>query len=108
MAKAIKLLFFCIALSLLASQAYAVSNQETSGQGAASYSGIVVETMSADGYTYLCIENNGETIWAVVRERPVNIGEEVEVAGGPVMTNFTSESLNRTFAAIIFSRGLVR
>ena len=41
-------------------------------------------------------------------ETPVKVGEEVEVAEGAVMTNFTSKSLGRTFESIIFSSGVVK
>jgi len=112
MLKPIKALICSIALLSVAAfeQPALAKKNQPSGSGPAGpfLPCVVVETMNSEGYTYLCLEDNGEKIWVVVRERPVQVGEKVEVAGGPVMTNFTSEGLNRTFDVIIFSRGLVR
>ncbi len=104
MTKSIKLLFFgALLLFLLVGQAQAFSELVVSNTA----KGTVIETMSSGGYTYLCVENNGQKTWAAVRETPVKVGEKVQVAEGAVMTNFTSKSLGRTFESIIFSNGVV-
>jgi len=111
MSKFIKLLLYCITLLLVTGQAQKVSSQEATPQVAVEASnileGTVVETMNAGGYTYVCIENNGQTSWAATRGT-VEVGEEVEIASGSVMTNFTSESLGRTFDTIIFTNRIVK
>jgi hypothetical protein len=110
MSKSIKLLFYCIALLLVAGQAQVVSSQETpqvAVEAGNLIEGTVIETMNAGGYTYVCIENNGQTSWAATRGT-VEVGEEVEIASGSVMTNFTSESLGRTFDTIIFTNRIAR
>lgn len=68
--------------------------------------GKVVETMDAGGYTYLKLDNGGETAWAAIPTTKVSVGQEVELQPGMPMTNFTSKSLNRTFDNIAFSSGL--
>lgn len=107
MSKSIKLLLICSALLLIASLAQATSPLGAKEVGLPTQ-GVVVETMNAGGYTYLCLENNGVQAWAIIRETDVIVGEQVEIADGPVKANFTSESLNRTFDNLIFSRGIVR
>jgi hypothetical protein len=112
MSKFIKLLFLGIFLLPAAGHAQADSPEGTALQGAESASnlimGTVVETMNAGGFTYVCLENNGQTIWALIRETPVAVGEEIEIANGSVRSNFTSDTLGRTFETIIFSRGMIR
>jgi hypothetical protein len=111
MSKTIKLLLYCITLLLVAGQAQAVSSQETpqlAVEAGNLIEGTVVETMNVGGYTYVCIENNGQTSWAATRGATVEVGEEVEIARGSVMTDFTSESLGRTFDTIIFTNRIVK
>jgi len=107
MAKAVNLLLFCIALLLVATLAQATSLQGAKEVGLPTQ-GVVVETMNAGGHSYVCIENNGVQAWAIIRETDVFVGDDVEIADGPVKTNFTSENLNRTFDQIIFSRGIIK
>ena len=107
MSKSAKLLFFCIALLLFTTLAQASSLMGAKESGLPTQ-GVVVETMNADGFTYLCLENNGVQAWAVVRATDVFVGQQVEIADGPVKTNFTSATLNRTFDSLIFSRGIIR
>jgi len=67
--------------------------------------GTVVETMNSGGYTYLLIENEGQKKWAAIPNSEIKVGQEVELAPGMTMNNFTSKTLGRTFDAILFSRG---
>jgi membrane protein implicated in regulation of membrane protease activity len=71
-----------------------------------SLKGTVVETMESGGYTYLCVKNAGEKVWAAIPKTELKVGQEVTLAPGMTMKNFTSKTLNRTFEAIVFSRGL--
>ena len=71
--------------------------------------GKVTEVMDASGYTYLGIDDgSGSTLWAAVPKTTIDVGEEVTLQGGSVMTNFSSKTLDRTFDEIIFASGLVR
>jgi hypothetical protein len=112
MSKSIKLLFLCFTLTLIAGQAQAFPNQANTSQGTVEKTpvtkGTVTETMNAAGYTYMFLDNNGQKSWVAIQETPVKVGEEVEVANGMVMKNFTSKTLGRTFEEIIFSQGIVK
>ena len=106
--------FFFFFLILIACQLYAFpgqGNMKATSQGNVSASstikGSVTETMNSGGYTYLCLEKDGQKKWAAIPESQVNVGDEVEISQGMVMNNFTSKSLDRTFEAIIFSGGIV-
>lgn len=70
----------------------------------AAITGKVVETVDGGGYTYLCVEKEGEKTWAAVPASPVKVGQEVTLAPGNTMKNFESKSLKRTFEKIIFTR----
>lgn len=69
--------------------------------------GKIVETMNAGGYTYVGIAQASGTIaWAAGPETPIQLGREVDMPSGLVMTNFESKSLGRTFDQIYFLKSL--
>lgn len=71
-------------------------------------SGTVVESMDANGYTYVCLEKEGRQTWAAIPATKVKTGSELAVYPGNIMHAFTSKSLKRTFDNIVFSRGVVQ
>jgi hypothetical protein len=85
-----------------ASQAPAADMAQAGGE----LSGKVVETMSSGGYTYVCLENSGNKTWVAVPQSTVKVGQNLTCQPGMEMKNFTSKTLNRTFASIIFSGGV--
>jgi hypothetical protein len=76
-------------------------------QAGSGISGKVVETMNSGGYTYVCLESNGKKTWVAIPATKVTVGQEATCQPGMEMKNFTSKTLNRTFASIIFSGGLL-
>lgn len=86
-----------------ASQAQPAANMSPAGD---SLSGKVVETMNSGGYTYVCLEKGGAKTWVAVPAATVKVGQELTCLPGSEMQNFTSKTLNRTFASIIFSPGI--
>ncbi len=110
-----KLLILCFALAFVAVQAQAfpgaaapTTQTTVEAPSASSIKGTVIETMDASGYTYLHLNNDGKKIWAAIPGSEVKVGDEVEIASGAEMKNFSSKSLGRTFESIIFSQGLVK
>ena len=69
-------------------------------------SGKVVETMNSSGYTYVCLEKDGQKTWAAILETKVSVGQDMVLQPGYEMFNFSSKTLNRTFDKIIFSTGV--
>lgn len=69
--------------------------------------GTVVETKNSGGYTYLLVESGGQKRWAAIPQAEVQVGQQVELRPGMEMQQFTSKTLNHTFASIVFSGGLV-
>lgn len=65
-------------------------------------SGTVVETMDAAGYTYVCVDNGSDKIWAAAPAFAVKVGDEVLVPEGMAMHNYHSQSLNRDFDVVYF------
>jgi hypothetical protein len=65
-------------------------------------SGAVVETMDAAGYTYVCVDNGKEKIWAAAPAFAVKVGDEVMVPEGMAMHNYHSQSMNRDFDVVYF------
>jgi hypothetical protein len=83
----------------------AVSQQAMPPAGNAAgavFSGKVLETMNAGGYTYVLVESNGQQIWAAGPETTVEVGEIVSIPEGMEMANFESKTLNRTFDKVLF------
>jgi len=68
--------------------------------------GKVVETMNAAGYTYVHVDVEGEAIWIAGPPTAVSEGDTVAWIEGPVMYDFLSPSLGRTFDAIVFAGAL--
>jgi len=64
--------------------------------------GKVVETMDVATYTYVCIESDGEKLWAAGPTTPVKIGDEIAVDTEMFMLDFHSETLDRTFETLYF------
>jgi hypothetical protein len=85
----------------------ASADDKTAPPGKMLYSGKVVETMNAAGYTYILLEKDGVQSWAAISLTQVNVGDEIELLPGNEMGTFRSKSLNRTFDNIIFSQGIV-
>jgi len=67
-----------------------------------SIAGTVLETVDAGGYTYVRLDTGGGEIWAAGPKTAVRVGDRVELSPGATMTNFHSDSLDRTFASIQF------
>ena len=70
-------------------------------------SGKVLETMDANGYTYLQVDTGKAQQWVAIPQAKVKVGDDVSYHNGMVMPNFTSKTLNRTFDSVVFSTGLV-
>ncbi|MEN8140918.1 MAG: DNA-binding protein [Thermodesulfobacteriota bacterium] len=68
--------------------------------------GKVVETFDSGGYTYLQLESGDKLIWAAIAQTAMEVGQEVALINGPVMKDFYSRTLERTFPEIIFSAGV--
>ncbi len=71
------------------------------------FTGEVVETMNAGGYTYVLIDTGDEQIWAATNEFPVEVGDRLTVPKESPMANFHSQSLDRDFEIIYFASRIV-
>jgi hypothetical protein len=69
---------------------------------ALAHSGKVIETMDSGGYTYIHVDTGEEKLWAAGPETAVEVGDMVAFPTGMQMTDFKSESLDRTFETIYF------
>ena len=113
MSKLSQLFLLCTLLVLAAGQAYAYpGNKASSDAGsaapaAAEISGTVVQTMNASGYTYVLLEKDGTQSWCAMPETEIKVGEDIAVAPGAPMYNFSSKTLNKTFDTIYFTSGVV-
>jgi len=62
----------------------------------------VLETMNGGGYTYVRVETESGVVWAAGPQAVVKVGDRVNLADGMLMSDFRSETLDRTFDEIYF------
>jgi len=65
-------------------------------------SGTVLETMNAGGYTYAHLDHGATKIWIAGPETKLAVGTKLGSMTGSLMTNFRSDTLDRTFDQIYF------
>lgn len=70
------------------------------------HKGVVLETASGGGYTYLKVKEDGKEFWVAGPETAAGKGARVGFSEQIWMTNFTSKALNRTFDKILFVSGV--
>lgn len=78
----------------------------TAAQEQETIDGTILETFDSGGYTYLNLETDHGPVWAAIGQAKVTLGDEISLLGGPVMRDFHSRTLDRTFTEIIFSSGI--
>lgn len=69
----------------------------------APFSGEVRQTMDSGGYTYMLLDTGDGEVWVAAQRFDTSVGERVHVGGGMVMRSFHSNTLDRTFDAIVFA-----
>lgn len=63
---------------------------------------VVQEVLQANAYTYLRVEEAGESRWLAITKQDVQESETLYYRGGLEMNDFESKDLNRTFETIYF------
>jgi len=67
----------------------------------------VLETMDVGTYTYVYVDSGGQKTWWAAPQFQVAVGDTVHLpAGGALMQDFHSETLDRTFEEIYFAGSL--
>lgn len=64
--------------------------------------GMVLETIDVDGYTYIRLDQQGQEVWLASNPVTVAKGELIRYSGEMLMQDFYSKSLDRTFPYILF------
>ncbi|MDP2362449.1 MAG: GW dipeptide domain-containing protein [Ignavibacteria bacterium] len=62
----------------------------------------VEEKLDASNYTYLKVNENGNSFWIAVPTMNVKPGEKISFSKFMEMKNFKSETLDRTFESVLF------
>lgn len=66
------------------------------------FTGNIVETMNAGGYTYARLQNGSAEAWIAAPEFDAKQGEQISAALDMPMRDFQSKTLNRTFPLLYF------
>lgn len=94
----------------MGSDVQAAAHAPTQGKGMAAEGmaaeGTVAETMNAGGYSYVLLQGPKDQLWAAAPETTVKVGDKVSFVGGMPMTQFRSNTLDRTFEKVYFVPGL--
>lgn len=77
------------------------ASTQTSAAGD-SFTGVVIETMDAGGYTYVHVDTGEEKIWAAGPQQAMEVDTIVIIGKNMPMPEFSSESLDRTFDLLYF------
>ncbi|MEH6824173.1 MAG: GW dipeptide domain-containing protein [Motiliproteus sp.] len=88
---------------------HARTTMNTGTQAAANSgnSGELISIQNSGGYSYLQVQTQGGELWVAAPVVQAQAGQTITWSGGSVMRDFTSSTLNKTFAAITFA-GQVR
>ena len=86
-----------------AGQSATIDGSDAAAPAGEAYSGIVVETMDAGGYTYVLVQTeSGEQIWAAGPQQEMAVDDIVVIRTSMAMPEFHSETLERTFDMLYF------
>jgi len=64
--------------------------------------GKVLSSQNAGNYSFIEVSTNNGNIWIAAPETTIKVNDNVSWTGSSKMSNFTSKSLNKTFAEILF------
>lgn len=64
--------------------------------------GTVLQNIKAAGYSYLEVQNGGQTRWLAVTQMDAVAGDVVRYEDGMEMKNFYSKTLQRNFPSVLF------
>ncbi len=67
------------------------------------HTGVVQETMSSGGYTYMKVKDGSKSYWVAMTKRSVKKGDSISYSEQGWMQNFHSKTLNRTFETVLFA-----
>lgn len=97
-------ILFTSAIQIEKAAAAANVVEASSGQQASVIEGRVLSTTDSGGYTYVEAEQSDKTVvWLAAPKTALKKGDAIRYANdGAVMKNFSSKTLNRTFAEILF------
>lgn len=82
---------------------YSKINNATSAAKSAVHKIKVKEALDGGNYTYLNVDENGESYWMAISSMPVTVGDTYFYEGGMTMKDFESKQLNKTFDLIVFA-----
>ncbi len=70
------------------------------------HTGVIIERMDAEIYTYMKIDEDGKEFWIAGPKNTIPKGTKVFFVGNLWMPNFKSKTLNRTFDRVLLVSGV--
>lgn len=96
-----KTILFALALAAALLSARAQTNSAPAEDNG--FTGKVLETTNAAGYTYVLVDTGAKKSWAATTQFAVQPGDTVTVNPGMTMPNYHSRTLNRDFESVYFT-----
>ena len=85
-----------------------VSQEMTSATVAEEHKVVAEEALNTEKYTYLKVNENGQSFWIAIPKTEVVIGETYYYQGGLLKKNFASREYNRVFETIYLVSGIMK
>ena len=99
----LKIMKYILLIGGIVLTAQLAQSQPVAPAPSAGFSGKVLETTNAAGYTYVLVDTGAKKVWAATTQFEVKPGQSVSFGGGEPMVNFHSKSMNRDFPEIYFT-----
>lgn len=96
-----KTILFALTLAAALLPARAQTNAASAEENG--FTGKVLETTNAAGYTYVLVDTGAKKSWAATTQFAVQPGDTVNVGPGMTMPNYHSRSLDRDFESVYFT-----
>ncbi|XOB63056.1 hypothetical protein ACMC56_04440 [Campylobacterota bacterium DY0563] len=90
-----KFTIYCLGVLFITSSLFALNEPHTVK---------ILETKNAGAYTYIKVEEKGDTYWAAISKSNVKVGQTITIHEQVWMKQFKSKALDKTFDKILFAQ----
>ena len=97
-----KVIILLLILGLYACDQTVETPAQTVVENTQANTGVVLETISVESYTYSRLDMGGNEIWIASTPIQASVGDTVRFSGDMLMKDFHSKELDRTFSEVLF------
>ena len=97
-----KAILFLLMIALYGCEQAVEAPAETGVEVIQPNTGVVLETIAVESYTYSRLDMGGNEVWIASTPIQVSVGDAIRFSGEMLMTDFHSKELDRTFSEVLF------